>query len=98
MDALLMAVWFRQLKESVLVHFDQGTQYICHDNAVVESFLSSLKLERVRKRSILHAQQPIWICCNILRVIRITKGNTATKEAFRLNGSIDNKFRKLSPV
>ena len=71
-DALLMAVWRRRPKTSVLVHSDQGAQYgsddwlrfcrehqlepsmsrrgNCWDNAVAESFFSSLKKERIRKR------------------------------------------------
>ena len=71
LDALLMAVWRRRPKESVLVHSDQGSQYgsddwlrfcrehnlqpsmsrrgNCWDNAVAESFFSSLKKERVRR-------------------------------------------------
>jgi len=71
-DALLMAVWRRKPKNSVLVHSDQGSQYggddwrrfckannlepsmsrrgNCWDNAVAESFFSSLKKERIRKR------------------------------------------------
>lgn len=31
LDALLMAVWRRKPKESVLVHSDQGSQYTSHD-------------------------------------------------------------------
>ncbi|WP_207907341.1 IS3 family transposase [Paucimonas lemoignei] len=72
LDALLMAVWRRKPKNSVLVHSDQGSQYgsddwkrfcnannlepsmsrrgNCWDNAVAESFFSSLKKERIRKR------------------------------------------------
>ena len=72
LDALLMALWRRKPKHSVLVHSDQGTQYDsddwrrfcqtnrlessmrrrgnCWDNAVAESFFSSLKKERIRKR------------------------------------------------
>jgi putative transposase len=71
-DALLMAVWRRRPKETVLVHSDQGSQYgsddwqrfckehhlepsmsrrgNCWDNAVAESFFSSLKKERIRRR------------------------------------------------
>ena len=72
LDALLMAVWRRKPKNSVIVHSDQGSQYgsddwrrfclannlepsmsrrgNCWDNAVAESFFSSLKKERIRKR------------------------------------------------
>jgi putative transposase len=72
LDALLMAVWRRRPKSSVIVHSDQGSQYgsddwmrfckehglvpsmsrrgNCYDNAVAESFFSSLKKERVRRR------------------------------------------------
>lgn len=71
LDALLMALWRRKPKGSVLVHSDQGSQYgsddwrrfclannlepsmsrrgNCWDNAVAESFFSSLKKERIRK-------------------------------------------------
>lgn len=71
-DALLMAVWRRKPKRSVIIHSDQGSQYgsddwlrfcrqhdlqpsmsrrgNCWDNAVAESFFSSLKKERVKKR------------------------------------------------
>ena len=71
-DALLMAVWRRRPKQTVLVHSDQGSQYgsddwqrfckehhlepsmsrrgNCWDNAVAESFFSSLKKERIRRR------------------------------------------------
>lgn len=71
-NALLMAVWRRQSKSSVIVHSDQGSQYgsddwlrcckqhnlelsmsrrgNCWDNAVAESFFSSLKKERIKKR------------------------------------------------
>jgi putative transposase len=72
LDAILMAVWRRRPKESVIIHSDQGSQYgsddwlrfcrqhdlepsmsrrgNCWDNAVVESFFSSLKKERIKKR------------------------------------------------
>jgi putative transposase len=72
LDALLMAVWRRKPKASVVIHSDQGSQYgsddwrrfcvshnltpsmsrrgNCYDNAVVESFFSSLKKERIRKQ------------------------------------------------
>ena len=72
LDALMMAVWRRRPKQSVIVHSDQGSQYgsddwirFCHannlepsmsrrgncwDNAVAESFFSSLKKERIKKR------------------------------------------------
>ena len=72
LDALLMAVWRRKPKQSVIVHSDQGSQYgsddwlrfmkannlepsmsrrgNCWDNAVAESFFSSLKKERIKKR------------------------------------------------
>lgn len=72
LDALLMAIWRRKPRQSVIVHSDQGSQYgsddwqrfcrahrlqpsmsrrgNCWDNAVAESFFSSLKKERVRKR------------------------------------------------
>lgn len=72
LDALLMAVWRRKPKNTVIVHSDQGSQYgsddwrrfckahnlepsmsrrgNCWDNAVAESFFSSLKKERIRKR------------------------------------------------
>jgi len=72
MDAILMAVWQRKPKKTVIIHSDQGTQYgsgdwlrfcrdhnldpsmsrrgNCWDNAVVESFFSSLKKERIKKR------------------------------------------------
>lgn len=72
LDAILMAVWRRKPKQSVIIHSDQGTQYgsddwrrFCRehnlepsmsrrgnywDNAVVESFSSSLKKERIKKR------------------------------------------------
>lgn len=71
-DALLMAVWRRKPRRSVIIHSDQGSQYgsedwlrfcqqhnlhpsmsrrgNCWDNAVAESFFSSLKKERVKKR------------------------------------------------
>ena len=71
-DALLMAVWRKKPKSSVLVHSDQGVQYTsmdwrqflkennleasmsrrgnCHDNAVAESFFSSLKTERIKRK------------------------------------------------
>jgi len=72
LDALLMAMWRRKPRQSVIVHSDQGAQYgsddwqgfcqahrlqpsmsrrdNCWDNAVAESFFSSLKKERIRKR------------------------------------------------
>jgi putative transposase len=72
LDALMMAVWQRRPKESVIVHSDQGSQFgsddwvrfckahglvpsmsrrgNCYDNAVAESFFSSLKGERVKNR------------------------------------------------
>ena len=71
LDALLMAVWRRKPKQSVIMHSDQGSQYgsddwirfckshkldpsmsrrgNCWDNAVAESFFSSLKKERIRR-------------------------------------------------
>lgn len=73
LDALMMAVWRRRPKQSVIIHSDQGSQFgsddfnrwckenrlvpsmsrrgNCYDNAVAESFFSSLKKERI-KRSI----------------------------------------------
>jgi len=72
LDALMMAVWRRKPKRSVVIHSDQGSQYgsddwvrfckthnlnpsmsrraNCWDNAVAESFFSSLKKERIKKR------------------------------------------------
>jgi putative transposase len=72
LDAILMAVWRRKPKQSVIIHSDQGTQYgsddwlrfcrehnlepsmsrrgNCWDNAAIESFFSSLKKERIKKR------------------------------------------------
>ncbi len=72
LDALLMAVWRRKPRRSVIMHSDQGSQYgsddwvrfckahkldpsmsrrgNCWDNAVAESFFSSLKKERIRKQ------------------------------------------------
>lgn len=72
LDALLMAMWRRKPRQSVIVHSDQGSQYgsgewqqfcqshrlqpsmsrrgNCWDNAVAESFFSSLKKERIQKR------------------------------------------------
>jgi len=72
LDAIVMAVWRRQPKNTVLIHSDQGAQYgsddwrrfcrdhhldpsmsrrgNCWDNAVAESFFSSLKKERIKKR------------------------------------------------
>ena len=72
LDAILMAVWRRKPKQSVIIHSDQGTQYgsddwlrfcrdhdlepsmsrrgNCWDNAVAESFFSSLKKERIRRK------------------------------------------------
>ena len=71
-DALMMAVWRRRPKQTVIVHSDQGSQYgsddwlrfcqsnnlkpsmsrrgNCWDNAVAESFFSSLKKERIKRR------------------------------------------------
>lgn len=71
-DALLMAVWRRKPRTTVIIHSDQGSQYgsddwirfckthnlepsmsrrgNCWDNAVAESFFSSLKKERIKKR------------------------------------------------
>ena len=72
LDALVMAVWRRQPKQTVIIHSDQGAQYgsddwqrfcrdhnldtsmsrrgNCYDNAVAESFFSSLKKEWVRRK------------------------------------------------
>ena len=72
LDALTMAVWRRRPKGSVIIHSDQGSQFVsdefnrwckdnrfspsmsrrgnCWDNAVAESFFSSLKSERTKKR------------------------------------------------
>jgi putative transposase len=72
LDALLMAVWRRKPRQTVIMHSDQGSQYgsgdwirfckahkldpsmsrrgNCWDNAVAESFFSSLKKERIRKQ------------------------------------------------
>ncbi len=47
LDALLMALWRRKPSQPVIVHSDQGSQY---GSAVAESFFSSLKKERIRKR------------------------------------------------
>lgn len=72
LDALMMAVWRRRPKMSVMIHSDQGSQFgsddfnrwcadnkllpsmsrrgNCWDNAVAESFFSSLKKERIKRR------------------------------------------------
>lgn len=50
LNALLMAVWRRNPKESVVVHSDQGCRYSSHDNAVAESFFELLKRERIRRK------------------------------------------------
>lgn len=72
LDALMMAVWKRKPKQSVIIHSDQGSQFgsddfarwckehnlvpsmsrrgNCYDNAVAESFFSSLKKERVKQK------------------------------------------------
>ena len=72
LDALLMAVWRRKPKQSVIIHSDQGSQFgsddfvrwcrdnrlipsmsrrgNCYDNAVAESFFSSLKKERIKRK------------------------------------------------
>lgn len=72
LNALLMAVWRRRPKQSVIIHSDQGSQFgsddfsrwcnehhlvpsmsrrgNCYDNAVAESFFSSLKKERVKRK------------------------------------------------
>jgi len=72
LDAVMMAVWRRKPKRSVITHSDQGSEYgsddwvrfckthnlnpsmsrraNCWDNAVAESFFSSLKKERIKKR------------------------------------------------
>ena len=72
LDALLMAVWRRKPKQSVIIHSDQGSQFSsdewkrfldthklsasmsrrgnCWDNAVAESFFSSLKKEQIKRR------------------------------------------------
>lgn len=71
LDALLMSVWRRKPKETVIIHSDQGSQFgsdawlrfckehnlspsmsrrgNCYDNAVIESFFSSLKKEKIRR-------------------------------------------------
>lgn len=71
LDALAMALAYRNPKGSLLLHSDRGAQYTsddvrdmlkkhgiecsmsargnCYDNAVVESFFSSLKRERTRR-------------------------------------------------
>ena len=72
LDALLMAVWRRKPKHSIIIHSDQGSQFSsddfarwckdhqlipsmsrrgnCYDNAVAESFFSSLKKERIKRK------------------------------------------------
>ena len=72
LDALLMAVWRRKLKQTVIIHSDQGSQFgsddfarwckdnrlitsmsrrgNCYDNAVAESFFSSLKKARIKRK------------------------------------------------
>ena len=72
LDALLMAVWRRKPKQTVIIHSDQGSQFgsddfarwckdnrlitsmsrrgNCYDNAVAESFFSSLKKERIKRK------------------------------------------------
>lgn len=72
LDALTMAVWRRRLRQPVIIHSDQGSQFgsddftrwcqdnhlepsmsrrgNCYDNAVAESFFSSLKKERIKRR------------------------------------------------
>ena len=71
LDAMMMAVWRRRPKTSVMIHSDQGSQFgsddfnrwckdnqlvpgisrqgNCWDNAVAESFFSSLKKERIKR-------------------------------------------------
>ena len=72
LEALMMAMWRRKPKQSVMIHSDQGSQFgsddfarwckehrlvlsisrrgNCYDNAVAESFFSSLKKERVKQK------------------------------------------------
>ena len=72
LDAVMMAVWRKKPKRSVIMHSAQGSQYgsddrlrfckthslnpsmsrraNCWDNAVAESFFSSLKKEIIKKR------------------------------------------------
>jgi len=72
LNALMMAMWQRKPKGSVIIHSDQGSQFgsddftrwckdhgfvasmsrrgNCYDNAVAESFFSSLKKECIRNR------------------------------------------------
>ena len=72
LDALMMGLKRRQPRDEVLIHSDQGSQFVsddwslfasrngfkismsrrgnCWDNACAESFFSSLKKERVRRR------------------------------------------------
>ncbi|SRP06898.1 ISEhe3, transposase orfB [Shigella flexneri] len=53
LNALLMAVWWRNPEKQVLVHSDQGSQYTSHE---WQSFLKShglvqlLKRERIKKK------------------------------------------------
>ena len=72
LKALMMAVWRRKPKHTVIIHSDQGSQFgsddftrwckenrlvasmsrrgNCYDNAVAESFFSSLKKEQIKRR------------------------------------------------
>ena len=72
LDAVMMGVWRKKPKRSVIMHSAQGSQYgsddrlrfcktrnlnpsmsrraNCWDNAVAESFFSSLKKEIIKKR------------------------------------------------
>ncbi len=76
LDAMMIAVWRRRPKASVMIHSDLGSQGAfnrwckdnrlipsmnrrgnCWDNAVAESFFSSLKKERVKRRIYAYRQE-----------------------------------------
>ena len=120
MDALLMAIWRRQPKTSVLVHSDQGDQYTsrdwldflrahqlevgmsrrgnCHDDAVAESFFSSMKLERIKKKIYASRDEAR------LDLVQYIEGYYDYQRRHSNNGGLspkqfeDNYFRKLDSV
>lgn len=79
LDALLMAVWRRKPKESVLVHSDQGSQYTSHDWS---EFLKEHGLEgSMSRRGNCHDNAVAESFFQLLKRERIKRKIYATREA-----------------
>jgi putative transposase len=83
LDALLMAVWRRKPKQSVLVHSDQGSQYTSHDWS---EFLKAHGLEgSMSRRGNCHDNAVAESFFQLLKRERIKRRIYPTRESARMD-------------